>query len=303
MEWIKPGINIDFIGKAKPAIALSVLIIAAGIVSMAIQGLNLGIDFSGGTEIHVRFTEEVSANEIRAAASKAGRGDPVVQSIGGGGDEFLIRVPEAGGMAESPALALEAALKAEFGEGFNVLREELVGPQAGRELRAQGIYALLLSFIGILIYVGIRFDFRFGVGSILAIVHDTLIVFAALSLTGKEITLTIIAAVLTVIGYSINDTVIIFDRIRENMRLTRSRPFGDVVNRSINETLARTLLTSFTLFIVVIVLFLFGGSVLHDFAFVLLIGVVTGTYSTIFIATPLLVYWQKKQVATAKRRR
>lgn len=306
MQWIKPGTNLDFVGKKNIALAISAVIIIIGIVSMVSKGgLRLGIDFSGGTEVHVRFAKPVEADDVRKATEAAKLGEPTVQSIGQPGDnEYLVRVSALGEATASPAAAIVEALNKQFGaESFTVLREDAVGPRAGQDLRAQGLYAILLSFLGILIYVAIRFDFKFGVGSIVALLHDTLIVLAAFSLFNKEITLTVIAAILTVIGYSMNDTVIVFDRIRENMRTMRQKKFSEVVNKSINETLSRTILTSLTMLLVTATLYLFGGSVLNDFAFTLLIGVFAGTYSSIYIAAPVVIGWQKDKVVAGTRRK
>lgn len=305
MQWIKPGTNIDFVGKKTIAMGISLLIIAIGIVSMVSKGgLRLGIDFTGGTEVHVRFNKSVEADQVRKATATVNLGEPIVQSIGQEGNEYLVRVSAIGEKDAGPAAAIIDALKKEFGaDSLTVLREDAVGPRAGQDLRAQGLYAILLSFLGILIYVAIRFDFKFGVGSIVALVHDTLVVLAVFSLFDREITLTVIAALLTVIGYSMNDTVIVFDRIRENMRTMRSKKFSEVVNRSVNETLSRTILTSLTMFIVVVTLYLFGGSVLNDFAFTLLIGLFAGTYSSIYIAAPVVIAWEKDKVIAGTRRK
>lgn len=307
MEWIKPGTNFDFVGKRKIFLGLSLVIIAIGVIAMVAKGgLRLGIDFTGGTEVHVRFAKPVHADEVRKATEAAKLGEPTVQQIGQPGDnEYLVRVSTLGEAKASPAAAIVASLKQTFGEGsFTVLREDAVGPRAGKDLRAQGLYAILLSFLGILIYVAIRFDYKFGVGAIVALLHDVLIILAAFALLNKEVTLTVIAAVLTVIGYSMNDTVIVFDRIRENMRTMRQKKFSEVVNKSINETLSRTILTSLTMLLVTVTLYLFGGSVLNDFAFVLLIGVFAGTYSSIYIASPIVITWEgDKPVAGTRRKK
>jgi preprotein translocase subunit SecF len=313
MEWIKPGTNFDFVGKRYIFMGISLLIILLGVgAAVAKGGVRLGIDFTGGTEVHLRFNKAVHADESRAAVEKAQLGEPVVQQIGEpNANEYLIRVSataktEKTGGEKPPAEKIKDTVNEKFGvDSYHVLREDAVGPRAGNDLRLQGLYAILLSFVGILIYVGIRFDFKFGVGAIVALVHDVALILTLFIVFDKEITLTIIAALLTVIGYSMNDTVIVFDRIRENMRTMRTKKFSEVVNRSVNETLSRTILTSLTMFIVTIVLYLAGGSVLHDFAFALTAGVIVGTYSSIYIASPVVIFWQKDTVvaATQKKRR
>lgn len=302
MEWIKPGTNIDFIGKRNFFMALSGILIAVGLVSMlAHQGLSFGIDFTGGTEVHVRFKQAVQTDDIRAAVDALKLGETTVQQIGITTDnEFLVRVPTVSEGTKSVATQVEAALAQKFGAGsFTVLKEDLVGARAGQDLRRQGLLAVLLSFIGILIYIGVRFDFKFALGAIIALFHDTLVVLTFFSLLGKEITLTVIAAILTIIGFSVNDTVVVFDRIRENMRLLRLKSFSEIINTSINETLSRTILTSGTVLLVSIVLFFLGGSVLHDFAFAMIVGVVAGTYSSIYIAAPVVLLWSKRKPVTA----
>jgi preprotein translocase subunit SecF len=307
MEWIKPGTNYDFVGKSKIAIAVSVLIVLIGIASLVARGgFNMGIDFTGGTELHVGFKTAVEPNQVRDAARDANLGDPSVQRIGADEqNEYLIRVATVNEDAKSsPLEALEGALNEKFGaDSYTVLREDVVGPRAGQDLRNQGMWAVLLSILGILIYIGVRFDFKFGAGAILALVHDTLIMLAFFSLFQVEITLTIIAAILTIIGFSVNDTVIVFDRIRENMRSMRTKKFSEVVNKSVNETFSRTLLTSLTMLMVTVVLYLWGGTVLRDFAFALIVGVVAGTFSTIYIASPFVIWWTKDAVVTARRKK
>jgi preprotein translocase subunit SecF len=306
MEWIKPGTQFDFISRRKLFIGISAAVILLGVISVAVQGgLRLGIDFTGGSEVHLRFTQDVNANEIRQAANELQLGEAVVQQIGLAEDnEYLVRVPAIEVVdGESVAQRIENRLAERLGaESFTVLREELVGPRAGSELRQQGILAVLLSFIGILLYVGIRFDFKFAVGAIVALFHDTLIVLAVFSFFDKELTLTVIAAILTIIGFSINDTVIIYDRIRENMRLLRTKSFAEIVNISLNETLARTVLTSFTLMAVAVVLYFLGGSVLNDFAFTMIIGVIVGVYSSIYIAAPIVIGWHQRKRIKVKVR-
>jgi preprotein translocase subunit SecF len=219
-----------------------------------------------------------------------------VQQFGDGESEFLIRTPETSGERAQFSKRFEQTLKAKYGEGqIEILRSEMVGPQVGKDLRIKGAMALIYAMVGTLIYIALRFDFRFAVAAIVALGHDVLVTLGFFSIFGKEIDLPIIAAFLTIIGYSLNDTIIIFDRVRENIGKTSGEDFSAIVNRSINETLSRTILTSGTTLLVVISLFIFGGGVIHDFAFALLVGIISGTYSTIFMASALVLYWEKRR--------
>ncbi len=302
MEFVKPGTNIDFISKRRLMLGISIAIIVAGIIATVLRGgLPMGIDFTGGTEVHVQFNQEVAAGDVRSAVEGLGLGETVVQGIGLQGDnEYLVRVAAVEvENAPSVAAVIEGSLDEKFGAGsYKVLREDLVGPRAGEDLRRQGLFAVILSFLGILIYVGFRFDFKFAAGAILALVHDTLVVLAFFAFFGKELNLTVIAAILTIIGFSINDTVVIYDRIRENMRLIRTKTFAEIVNASLNQTLGRSVLTSATLFVVSLILFFVGGSVLNDFAFTMIVGVVAGTYSSIYIAAPVVIDWHTRKGGT-----
>ncbi|NIQ98199.1 MAG: protein translocase subunit SecF [Desulfuromonadales bacterium] len=292
MELIKPGINLDFIGKRTIAISLSAVVILIGLVSLMVKGgPNYGIDFAGGTLIQVQFKTEVGASDIKEALNDVELQSVSVQHFGDEGNEFLIRTQQT---AELKDLSREvsSALEANFGEAnVDLRRVEMVGPQVGKDLRKKGLMAIVYAMIGILIYITWRFEFRFAVGAIVALLHDVLITLGVFSVAGREIDLPIIAAFLAIIGYSLNDTIIVYDRIRENMGRHGKQGFISVVNRSINETLSRTILTSGTTLLVVLALFFLGGGVIHNFAFALLIGVLVGTYSSIFVASPVLVFW------------
>ncbi len=293
MQLIKPDINLDFVGKRKPAVLLSALLLFIGIASLILQGgPNYGIDFAGGTLVQVQISVEADAVSIKGALKEMDLGGLVVQGFGDEANEFLIRAQSSSAELKDVANQIATFLEAKFGEGtVEIRRSEMVGPQVGQDLREKGIMAVVYAMIGILFYITWRFEFRFAVGAILALIHDVAITIGVFSLFGKEIDLPIIAAFLAIIGYSLNDTIIVYDRIRENMGKLSKSDFPTIVNRSINETLSRTILTSGTTLLVVLSLFVLGGGVIHNFAFALLIGVLIGTYSSIFVASPLLIFW------------
>lgn len=297
MELIKPGFKIDFVGKNKIAVILSLVVIAIGIGSLIVRGgPNYGVDFAGGTVIQVRFEEPTRAADIREALADLELGTFLVQQFGDEPNEFLIRAPETSSELEGLAQRVLADLEESYGTGtIEVRRVEMVGPQVGSELRQKGMLALVYALIGTMIYIAWRFEFRFAVGAILALAHDVIVTIGFFSLFNKEIDLPIIAAFLAIIGYSLNDTIIIFDRIRENLGKHGREGFASVVNLSINETLSRTILTSGTTLLVILSLFVFGGGVIHNFAFAMLVGVIAGTYSTIFIASAFVIYWEKRK--------
>ena len=297
MQLIKPDINIDFVGKRNLAFALSLALIVIGIVSLIAKGgPAYGVDFAGGTLVQLKFDKPTSAEEIKKVLIPVPFKAATVQQFGDEPNEFLIRAQQTDSGLKGLRVQLLEKLYQKYGkDGVDMRRIEMVGPQVGKELRKQGLMAILYAMIGILVYVTWRFEFRFAVGAILALVHDVLITLGMFSLAGKEIDLPIIAAFLAIIGYSLNDTIIVYDRIRENMGKHMKSGFPFTVNRSINETLSRTLLTSGTTMVVVLALFIFGGGVIHNFAFALLVGVVVGTYSSIFVASPLLIAWQERR--------
>ncbi|HZS34591.1 MAG TPA: protein translocase subunit SecF [Methylomirabilota bacterium] len=283
----------DFIGKRRWAYLLSLAVTLAGLAHIAWQGgLRYGIDFSGGTLMQVQFQQPVTVEAVRRALDRVQLGDSVIQQFGGP-QEHLIRVPAGSGALEETSRRVTEGLREAGLPGFEVRRLEFVGPQVGRDLQLQAVYAVLAGMAGILIYTAVRFDFRGGVAAIVALLHDVLVSIGAISLTGREMSLPVLAALLTIVGYSINDTIVVFDRIRETRGrgLRKGETLADVINGAINQTLSRTILTSLTVFLVVAVLYLFGGEVLRDFAFALLVGVVTGTYSSVFVAAPIIVDW------------
>jgi preprotein translocase subunit SecF len=303
MEFFKPGTHIDFMGKSTYALLFSASMILIGIISLILRGgPNYGIDFAGGTVIQVRFSQSVSPGEIRESLKDVGL-TGMVQRFGAEGvGEYLIRLQTTSSDLEGLSAQINDAMTKRFaGETFEIRRTEMVGPKVGKDLQKKGLQAIIFAMIGILIYVSWRFKFRFAVGAVVALAHDVLITIGVFSLTNREFSLPVLAALLTIVGYSLNDTIVVYDRIRENMGRMRRELFERTVNISINETLSRTILTSGTTLIVVVVLFLLGGGVIHDFTFALLVGIIIGTYSSIFVASPLVVLWEKRFPAKQKR--
>jgi preprotein translocase subunit SecF len=293
MELIRPGIFIDFMKYYKYAVVFSIILTAVALVWIfGVKGLNYGIDFSGGTEIQVAFKQDLHTDALRSAVKEVGFPNAVIQNIGIASDhEFLIRTPIEGNTGYEAAKKIEAGLKNKFGKDNVDLRgQNMVGGAASKELKNKGFMSLIIANGLLLIYIWFRFQFKYSIGAILALIHDTIVTVGFFAFTGKEISLTVIAALLTLIGFSLNDTVVVYDRIRENVKKAGGNyDLGNVISSSISQTLSRTILTSFTVFIVSVCLFLFGGSVIHDFAFAMIIGVMTGTYSSIFIASPIVL--------------
>jgi preprotein translocase subunit SecF len=297
MEFLRNP-NYDFIRWRWQAIGLSVLVIVAGLAVILTRGLPLGIDFSGGTLLVVKFRQPVAENAVRNALD-ALPGDKVIQPYGDAGEnEWLIRLPqvqdEQADVEQGGQAVLSALQNANLGE-YEVLQRDTVGPVIGRDLQLKGIYATLASIIGITAYIGLRFRFAFAIGAIAATFHDILITVAFLTFMGYELSLNVVAALLTITGYSVNDTIVIFDRVRENLRTQRREPLEKVVNTAVNQTLSRTIITAGTTFLSVMALYLFGGDVLEGFAFTMLVGIISGTYSTIFIASAIAIILSGKQ--------
>ena len=286
--------NYDFIRWRWHAITLSLVIVLAGVALMFMRGLPLGIDFSGGTSLVVRFSQPVTLDKVRDAVAPLG-GEAVVQQFGDASENrLLIRLPQQEGAEEGTALEqgsqrAEQALKSAGLPSFEVDSREIVGPVIGADLQRRGIYAVLTSLAAITIYIGFRFRFSFGVGAIVATLHDVLVTLAFLMFFKYDISLNVVAAILTITGYSVNDTIVIFDRVRENLRSRRKDPLSQVVNQSVNQTLGRTIITAGTTFLSVLALYLFGGEALEGFAFTMLVGVISGTYSTVFIASAIAI--------------
>jgi len=342
MEFIKPGINIDFIGRRKVAFVLSVTLIVLTVALLIWRGgPNYGVDFSGGVLIQVKLDRPHPPSEIRDAFTSPVLRGSIIQEFGEDeGDEYLVRVRQTDVELAGLSEAVRSELSQRFGEGVEIRRVEMVGPKVGEDLRQKALFAIFYAILFIAIYISGRFELKwamsivmalslalvvyvasivgvsvtwlillalavtlglcwflklkYAMGAILALIHDVGIVVGAFALTDREISLSIIAAFLTIVGYSLNDTIVVFDRIRENTRRFRRRSFEEVMNASINETLSRTILTSLTTLIVVVALFVLGGGVIHDFAFAILIGIFVGSYSSVFVASPILLVWQDR---------
>jgi preprotein translocase subunit SecF len=285
----------NFIGNRKWAYLLSAAVLLVCLVSLATQGLRYDIDFTGGTLVQVRFEKAPSVADVRRALARIGMGDAVIQEFGEA-REFIIRVPLGSASSEEMGRRVGGALGQEPVLGkVEVRRVEFVGPQVGKELQRQAIYAVLVGLGGILLYIAMRFDIKGGVAAVAAVFHDVVVVLGAMSLTHREFSLPVLAGVLTIIGYSVNDTIVAYDRLRENRGkgLLKGRSFAQAMNEAVNQTLSRTVLTALTTFFSAAILFVFGGRTLEDFAFVLVVGVVTGTYSTIYVAAALVVDWTR----------
>lgn len=302
MQIIKNDINIDFVGKRKLAFIVSGLLILVGLVSLVVNGgPNYGIDFAGGTLVQVKFVDDTDAAKIKDSLASLDLGSIVVQRFGDDPNEFLIRVQESTKEKDLSAM-ISGSLTASHGDGMvDIRRVEMVGPQVGKDLREKGLLSIAYAMVGILIYISWRFELRYAIGAIVALLHDVLITIGAFSITGREIDLPIIAAFLAIIGYSLNDTIIVYDRIRENYGKQKKEGFSTVINSSINETLSRTILTSGTTLLVVVALFIFGGGVIHNFAFAMLVGIGVGTYSSIFVASPVLIMWDDFRAGGKKK--
>lgn len=289
MQILAKETKINFIGLRMIALVFSLALIAAGIYSLATKGLNYGIDFAGGTKVELIYEQDIAIKDIRDELAKGGYSDAVVQYFGSNKD-ILIRIPlsEQNNDVDSSSRLVEYLNASSLGTA--TLRSvEFVGPTFGRELFEKGILALVYSLIGVMIYVAFRFEWKFSLGSVTALIHDVLITLGIFSLIGLEFTLPVLAALLAVIGYSLNDTIVVFDRIRENFRKLRETGTEEIMNFSINQTLPRTILTSLTTLLVLVALYFYGGDALSGFAATLIIGVLIGTYSSIFVASPTVL--------------
>ena len=344
MELIKPGINIDFVGRRKLAFAISGILILMTAVSLFLhKGPNYGIDFAGGILVQVKFKAVTDAATIKKALDPLGMSDALVQGFGRGGDEFLIRVEKTDRNLENLSDSISKALKETYKDGFTVRRVEMVGPKVGKDLRKKALLAIFFAILMIAVYISGRFEakwglaalmaavlagatffvqvllsgdsggddtgmvalivtslvvtvgacwflkLRYALGAIVALIHDVAITVGVFSVLDKEITLATVAALLTIIGYSLNDTIIVFDRIRENSKKSGRKALDVVINDSVNQTLSRTILTSGTTLIVLISLYVLGGGVIEDFAFAMIVGVVVGTYSSVYVASPVIL--------------
>ncbi|MCU7932004.1 MAG: protein translocase subunit SecF [Candidatus Thiodiazotropha sp. (ex Codakia rugifera)] len=288
MQIINKGTRFDLMGKRSMALVFSGVLLLIALIAIGVRGLNFGIDFTGGTLVEVGYTQAVELSVVRDALTQDGFGDAVIQHFGTPRD-VLVRLAPRDDL-ESAVLSDRAfnAMKG-IDPGADLRRVEFVGPQVGDELTEDGGLAMLYALIGILIYVGLRFEYRFAVGSVIALVHDVLITIGFFALFQVDFDLPVLAAVLAVIGYSLNDTIVVFDRIRENFRKIRKGEAIDIINTSVNQTLSRTLITSGTTLLVLVALFLFGGEIIHGFALALIVGVVIGTYSSIYVASSSVI--------------
>ncbi len=295
--------NYNFLRWRWHAVALSWVVILAGLFTIYTKGLPKGIEFAGGTSVIMQFDQTPSVEAVRDALNKnypGGGQDAIVQAYGDPSlRQVMVRVPqvgaEQGASLSASAQNVEAALKKANLGNFKVVGTEIVGPSVGGELTQKGIWAFILSLVGILAYIAFRFEFSFALGAVIATLHDVLVTFAFLSFFRYDLTLNVIAALLTVTGYSTNDTIVIFDRVRENMRKLRRESLNEIINLSINQTLGRTVITAGTALLSAIALFLFGGEVLHGFAFTMIVGIITGTYSSVFVAAAIVTFWRRSK--------
>jgi preprotein translocase subunit SecF len=295
--------NFDFVKWRWHAIALSALIILAGAVTIMTRGLPLGVDFAGGTIVVVKFDQAVSVEHVRGAVGAAPGGignDAVVTEYGEKAQhQVMVRVAKTGAessndLSKMASAVVDALKQANLGS-FQVISTEIVGPVVGEQLKRQGTLATVLALAGILVYIALRFQLSFAVGAVAATIHDLLVTLAFLTFFRYDLTLNVIAGLLTITGYSVNDTIVIFDRVRENMRSMRRDNLATIVNVAVNQTLGRTVITAGTAFLSVIALYVFGGDVLHGLAFTMLVGIISGTYSTVFIAAAIAIMWQGRK--------
>ncbi len=303
MELIRPDTRFDFIGKKNFTLWVSAIAILISLGSIFFHGgLKYGVDFAGGILLQIKFSKAVDISEVRNALEAIGSKDAMVQKFGGE-NEFLIRAEKASGDLEEMSRKMQSSLQGQFKDNaLEIRRTEVVGPKVGRDLKEKAIWATALSFLAILVYVAFRFrQLSYGLGGIVALFHDIVVTFGAISILNIEFSLNVLAVILTIIGFSINDTIVIFDRVRENIKKMRKDSLETIFNTSINECLGRTILTSGTVMMVVLILFFFGGPVIHDFTTALIVGLISGTYSTVYIASPVVLLWDK-YISKRKRR-
>ena len=295
----------NFIGRRKWAYFVSILFTVIALVSLVVRGLHYDLDFTGGTLVQVRFEKPPTVAQIRAGLSRIKLGESIIQQFGDP-REYIIRMPLTSSSSEALTQQVTGALRQESELGpFEIRRIEFVGPQVGKELQWQAIQAVLFGLVGILLYIALRFDLKGGVAAVVAVFHDVLVCLGAISLTGREFSLPVLAALLTIIGFSVNDTIVAYDRLRENRSkfVPKGKTFAEQMNDAVNQTLSRTVLTSLTVFLSAAILLFFGGKTLEDFAFVLFVGVITGTYSTTYVAAALVVDWTDYVEGRLRRRK
>jgi len=287
------GTNIDFIGKRKYGFVFSATVVFLALVLTFVKGPNFGIDFTGGALLQIRFAETITTSELRTALSTIGKERAMIQALGVEKKEYIIRAAEADPVEF--AKSVKQLLRENFSDNDQeFLREETVEPKIGKELLIGTLWAIFLALVLILLYVSFRFDYRFGIAAVIALFHDAIFTIGILVLFQREFSIVVVGALLTIIGYSINDSIVISDRIRENQKKMRKEPYNVILNTGLNETLPRTILTSSTTLLAVLALLIFGGTVIADFAFTLLIGFIIGTYSSIFILASIVSVWEER---------
>lgn len=277
----------DIVGKRKIAFIVSISIIVAGLVSLFVQGLNYGVDFAGGAKMQIQFKENISAETLRALFTEKDLGNPEIKSSGVNEYMITINASDSDNSDELLNVALE-------GKEYTILQIDKVGPKMGAEMRNNSYSAVGIALLLILIYITVRFEFKFAIGAVVALLHDVLITLAFFSFFQWEFSLPVLAAFLTIVGYSLNDTIVVYDRIRENIKIHKGKPLKDTINMSINQSLSRTIITSLTTFFVVLILAIFGGQVLFGFSIAMVVGVIVGTYSSMFVAAPILIAWEHR---------
>jgi len=296
MKLFRSETHFDFIGKRKITLWISTTAILVSVLSILLHGgLNYGVDFAGGLVMQIKLSKLTDIAEVRSNAEAIGLKDAAVQKFGGE-NEFLIRVEKSSEDLEALSKRIQTSLQERFKDkALEIRRVEVVGPRVGKDLKTKALWAVGLSFLAILIYVAVRFhEFSYGLGGIVALFHDVAVTYGAISIFNLEYSLSLLAVILTIIGFSINDTIVIFDRVRENIKKMRKEDLVTIFNVSINETLERTILTTSTVMMVVVILFLLGGPVIHEFTIALIVGLITGTYSTVYIASPVVLFWEMR---------
>jgi preprotein translocase SecF subunit len=279
--------NYKFVSKRRIAFIVSLVVILGGLASMFVQGLHYGVDFAGGAKMQIAFSKAISAEELRSLFADKDLGNPEIKSSGT--NEYMITINTE--VFEDPDAVMSEALQ---GLDYEILQIDKVGPKIGQEMRSNSIKAIAIALLLVLIYITVRFEFRFAVGAVVALLHDVLVALAFFSIFQWEFSMPVLAAFLTIVGYSLNDTIVVYDRIRENIKIHKGKPLSDVIDMSINQSLSRTIITSLTTFLVVLILAIFGGQVLFGFSIALVVGVIVGTYSSMFVAAPILVVWGHK---------
>lgn len=297
-KWITKDTNINFLGADKLTYFISTLAVVLSIAVIGIKGFNYGIDFSGGILMEIKSNEPINLDELRTRLSSVDIGEISLQTIGEIGDEVVIRA-EADNVDEDEQRAAVTKIKNILGDGIEYRRSELVGPQVGDELKIAGAVASLIAMLAISIYIWVRFEWQFALGALIGLFHDIIVTLGLLSVFGLDFSLTTIAAILTLAGYSVNDTVVTYDRIRENLRKFTRMPQRDLLNKSINDIFSRTLLTGFTTLMASVSLFVFGGETLRSFSFTILFGVIIGTYSSIYVSTVVLTWFDLRKTIEA----